>query len=164
MLIKSAGSLLFTLLWLNTLPANSQSVEVVKFDQLKQLVSQPNDTLYVVNFWATWCAPCVNELPQFETIRQQYANQKVNVLLVSLDDPKTLTTRVKPFIRNRKIRSRVVLLDEPDLNTWVDKIAPEWSGALPMTLILNNKHKVRQFIGKAVKEGELEPIINQYKR
>lgn len=161
--MRSIVGLLFILLSLSGIPAKSQPVRVIKFDQLKQLVSQPNDTLYVMNFWATWCAPCVQELPQFEAIRRQYANRKLTVLLVSLDDRKTLSTKVIPFVRNRKIQSPVVLLDESDLNTWVDKIAPEWSGALPMTLILNNKHNVRQFIGKPVKEGELESIINQYK-
>ena len=156
------GALLLSCL-LGIKPVRSQSIPVIKFDQLQQLVSRSNDTLYVVNFWATWCAPCVKELPQFEALRQHYATKKLNVLLVSLDDKKILTTKVNPFVRNRKIRSRVVLLDESDLNTWVDKLAPEWSSALPMTLILNKQRNVRQFIGKPVKEGELESIVNQYK-
>lgn len=155
--------LVLIVLTLPTAPAKSQSVTVVKFEQLKQMVSQPNDTLYVVNFWATWCAPCIKELPQFEAVRQAYAHKKVNVLLVNMDSKQDLNKKVNPFVRNRKIRSRVVLLDEPDLNTWVDKLAPEWSGALPMTLIMNSKQNVRQFIGKPVKEGELESIITQYK-
>lgn len=163
MLRKSVANLFLFLLLLSVLPAQSQSVRIIKFDQLKQMVDRPNDSLYVVNFWATWCAPCVKELPQFESVRQQYANRKLNVLLVSLDDKKTLTTKVTPFVRNRKIRSRVVLLDESDLNTWVDKLTPEWSGALPMTLILNKQRNIRKFIGQPVKEGELESIINQYK-
>ena len=143
--------------------ARSQSVKVIKFDQLNQLIHKPNDTLYVVNFWATWCAPCVKELPEFERARQAYASQKVSVLLVSMDDKADLAKKVNPFVRNRKIQSRVVLLDEPDLNAWVDQVAPEWSGALPMTLILNKQRNVRQYIGRPVKEGELATIINQHK-
>lgn len=143
--------------------ARSQSVKVIKFDQLNQLIHKPNDTLYVVNFWATWCAPCVKELPEFERARQAYASQKVSVLLVSMDAKADLAKKVNPFVRNRKIQSRVVLLDEPDLNTWVDQLAPEWSGALPMTLILNKQRNVRQYIGRPVKEGELATIINQHK-
>lgn len=151
-------------LWLSSLPAKSQSVSIVKFGQLQQLVSQPNDTLYVINFWATWCAPCVEELPRFERAGLTYRSEKLKVLLVSMDAKADLKTRVLPFVRHRRIRSRVVLLDETDLNTWVDKLVPEWSGALPMTLVLNNRQRVRQFIGKPVKEGELESIINHYKR
>jgi thiol-disulfide isomerase/thioredoxin len=161
--LKSIFGLFLILLLAGAKPAQSQSVKVIKFNQLNQLVNQPNDTLYVVNFWATWCAPCVKELPQFEAVRQAYSDKKLTVLLVSLDDKSDLTKKVNPFVRNRKIRSHVVLLDETDLNTWIDKIAPEWSGALPMTLIINKQRKIRQYIGKPVKEGELTTIIDQYK-
>jgi thiol-disulfide isomerase/thioredoxin len=140
-----------------------QAVKVIKFDELAGMLNRQDDTLRVVNFWATWCAPCVKELPHFETVRQAYATKKLKVLLVSMDDKDVLNSKVRPFVRNRKIRSRVVLLDETDLNTWIDKIAPEWSGALPMTLIVNPKQKFRKFIDKSVKAGELESIINQYK-
>lgn len=145
------------------LPLHAQSVPVLRFEQLKQRIDQPNDTLYVVNFWATWCAPCVKELPQFETLHKTHATQPVRVLLVSMDHPSTLSTKVIPFVRARKLQTPVVLLGETDLNTWVDKLVPEWSGALPMTLLLNNRRHVRQFIGKALKDGELVSIINQYK-
>ncbi|GAB2586088.1 TlpA disulfide reductase family protein [Spirosoma areae] len=160
---KVVFSLFLSILLLWIVPANGQSVPVLKFDQLNQLIDQPNDTLYIVNFWATWCAPCVKEMPCFEAVRQAYAGKKVQVLLVSLDDKDKLTTNVKPFVRNRRIRSNVVLLDEPDANRWIDKLAPEWSGALPMTLIINRKQNVRRLIDKPVKKGELESIINQYK-
>lgn len=160
--MKLGLSILLVLL-LTSVPARSQLVKVVTFEQLDRLINQPNDTLYVVNFWATWCAPCVKELPQFDAVRRQYANKKLTVLLVSMDNRKTLTTKVTPFIRNRNIQARVVLLDESDLNTWVDKLTPEWSGALPMTLLLNKPRNIRKFIGKPVEPGELESIINQYK-
>lgn len=161
--MKAVFFLLLTTLVFRITPVNGQSVTVIKFDRLKQMISQPNDTLYVVNFWATWCGPCIREMPEFEAVRRAYTAKRVKVLLVSMDDKKDLKTRVTPFVRNRKIRSQVVLLDESDANTWIDKIAPEWSGSLPMTLIINNKQSVRQFIDKPVKPGELAAIINQYK-
>jgi len=148
---------LFCMAW----PGKAQSVKVIKFEDLERLVRVKDDTLNVVNFWATWCAPCVKELPEFEALNRTGASKKVKVLLVSMDDVKTLHNKVKPFVKQRKLKSKVVLLNEPDLNTWVDKLVPEWSGALPMTLIVNEKSQVRKFIGKPVKEGELQTIINQ---
>jgi thiol-disulfide isomerase/thioredoxin len=143
------------------LPARAQSVKVIKYEDLERLVRVQDDTLNVVNFWATWCGPCVKELPHFEALNKAGTSKKVRVLLVSMDDVKTLENKVKPFVKQRKLKSKVVLLNEPDLNTWVDKLVPEWSGALPMTLIVNEKSQVRKFIGKPVKEGELQTIINQ---
>lgn len=148
---------LFYLAW----PACAQSVKVIKFEDLERLVRVKDDTLNVVNFWATWCGPCVKELPQFEALNKTGAPKKVRVLLVSMDNVKTLDNKVKPFVKQKRLKSKVVLLDEPDLNSWVDKLVPEWSGALPMTLIVNEKSQVRKFIGKPVREGELQSIINQ---
>ncbi|WP_420148455.1 TlpA disulfide reductase family protein [Spirosoma sp.] len=161
--MKSGLGIMLLICWLGVNSAKSQSIPVVKFDQLQQLITKPNDTLYVVNFWATWCAPCVKELPLFDALKRTYATKKVKVMLVSMDTKKTLTTKVVPFVRNRKIKSTVLLLDETDLNTWVDKLVPEWSGALPMTVLLNKKQNIRRFVGKPVEDGELESIINQYK-
>ena len=164
MLMKSVFSVILVSLLLAALTGHSQSVTAIKFDRLKQMVSQPGDTLYVVNFWATWCGPCIKEMPAFEATRQANTDRKVKVLLVSMDDKADLKTKVIPFVRNRKIRSQVILLDEPDPNTWIDKLAPEWSGALPMTLVINNQRNIRRFINKPIKAEELASIINQYKR
>lgn len=155
--------LIAMLLSVSSLPAAGQSVAVIKIEQLKRMLHQPDDTLRVVNFWATWCLPCVKELPYFDAVRRAYQTDKVSVLLVSLDDKADLNTKLKPFIQRRKVQSRVVLLDEPDPNVWIDQIAPEWSGALPMTLIVNPNKQFRRFIGKAVEAGELQSIINQSK-
>jgi thiol-disulfide isomerase/thioredoxin len=65
--------------------ANAQSVEVIKYKQLEEYFSKKNDTLYVINFWATWCKPCVEELPAFEKVNSEYKNQKVKVILKLLE-------------------------------------------------------------------------------
>ncbi|MBE7174648.1 MAG: redoxin domain-containing protein, partial [Williamsia sp.] len=118
MLLKVTTGFFLILLLLSPVSVRSQSVPVIKFDQLEQLVSRSTDTLYVVNFWATWCAPCVKELPQFEALNRARADRKIKVMLVSMDARKTLATKAIPFIRTRKVKSQVVLLDETDLNTW----------------------------------------------
>ena len=161
--MHKASCIIFIVGWLAFAPAQSQSIKIMKLVQLEQLLNKTDDTLRVINFWATWCAPCVKEIPYFENARQMYASQKVSVVLVSLDDIKDLETKVKPFVSNRKIRSKVLLLDEPDANTWIDKVAPEWSGALPMTLIVNKARTIRHYIGKPVNQAELTSLINQHK-
>lgn len=140
----------------------AQGSTVIKYPDLEKIISRPSDTTYVVNFWATWCGPCIKELPHFESVGKEYAQKRVKVLLVSLDFKKDLETKVKPFLVKRKIQSQVLLLDETDYNSWIDKITPEWSGAIPMTLIVNKNRNIRHFIGKSVEAGELESLINSF--
>jgi thiol-disulfide isomerase/thioredoxin len=139
-----------------------QEVPVRKIDHLEKVLHSQNDTLYVINFWATWCKPCIQELPDFEKAHQAFAGKKVKILLVSVDYKEDLDTKVKPFIRKRKMQTPVVLLDEPDYNAWIDKISSDWSGAIPATLFIHPAGNKRQFIERPVKEGELESIIHSY--
>ncbi len=132
----------------------TSSIPMYSFEELSPLLHKDNDTTYVVNFWATWCKPCVKELPAFEQLGEAYQDQKVKVLLVSLDFPDHLESKVVPFVRNRKIQSDVVLLDDPDANSWIPKVAEEWSGAIPATVIYQGDK--RQFYERSFTYGELE--------
>ena len=120
------------------------------FEDFAPLLAQTqNDTTYVINFWATWCAPCVKELPYFEKLHQGMASQKIKVILVSLDFRKDLETKLKPFLEQRQISASVAALVDSRQALWIDKIDPSWSGAVPATLVYRGTQ--RQF-----KEGEFE--------
>ncbi len=133
----------------------SQQVTVVKWPDVQKILTQKTDTTYVINFWATWCKPCVTELPSFEEIQQNYKGQNVQVLLISMDFAKELTTRVVPFVNHQKLASKVWLLNEPDANSWIDKVNPTWSGAIPATLIVNNHKKKKAFFEQKLEYSRL---------
>jgi len=116
-----------------------------------------NDTTYVVNFWATWCKPCVKELPYFEKLGDIYSDKKVKVVLVSLDFPEHIDSKVLPFLAKHRLKSEVVLLDDTDANTWIPKVDPDWQGSIPATLIFNRSNK--QFIEKQLTFEELEQKV-----
>ncbi len=134
-------------------------VQVMKFPDLERLIASHSDTVLVVNFWATWCSPCVEELPHFEQINVRYRREKVRVLLVSLDFKSQLEGKVLPFIKGHNLRSRVVLLDEPDGNSYIDRVDPSWSGAIPATLIVDRSRGVRQFYEKQFTLDEIDSLI-----
>ncbi|PWK17808.1 thioredoxin [Arcicella aurantiaca] len=71
-----------------------KKVEIVKFEDLQQLINHATDTTLVVHFWATWCRPCVEELPSLEKLSQEYSTKKVRFLMVSIDFPKDLKEKV----------------------------------------------------------------------
>ena len=130
-------------------PLSAQEVEDVSIDQLLQRIDNGSDTLYVVNFWATWCHPCVEELPIFDSDELQRGNNKVKVLLVSLDFKSLKEKQLLPFLSKNDIQSEVLLLDERNPNEWIDKVSANWSGAIPATVIYNKQKK-------AFHEGELD--------
>ena len=136
-------------------------VPTYDYKGLKPLINQKDDgKVYIVNFWATWCAPCVKELPYFEKINQQYKDKNVEVLLVSLDFPKKKKTKLLPFIKDNNIQSEVVHLDDMDEQFWISDIDDSWSGALPATIIYT-KNK-RKFYEKSFTEQELINELKQF--
>jgi thiol-disulfide isomerase/thioredoxin len=144
------------LIWAAT--AWAQQPETVKVNYLQAWMAEKSDKVKVLNFWATWCAPCVKEMPFFERVSKENAN--VEVLLVSMDlelDPNP--EKVYRFIDRKKLTSKVVLLNEKNPNEWIDKVEPEWQGSLPATIIINPKTGQRKFIAKELHEGDLEKLI-----
>ncbi len=105
------------------------------YNSLAPLLNKKGDKTYIVNFWATWCKPCVDELPAFEKINENFKDKNVEVLLVSLDFPNQVESQLLPFIKERNIKSEVVLFDDPNQNVWINKIDSTWTGALPATII-----------------------------
>lgn len=128
----------------------SQSVPVLKIQDLEKRLKNNSDTTYIVNFWATWCGPCVKELPTFDTIHATHLQNKIKVLLVSLDFKEDLEKKVIPFIQKKQLKSEVVLLDELNGNYFIPKISAQWTGALPATWILNTKKSVNRFFEQPV--------------
>jgi len=132
------------------------------FEDLAYLFQQQNDTTYIINFWATWCKPCVEELPYFEQLTQQHQGQKVKVILVSLDLEKQLETKLLPFIEKHQIQSEVLVLLDSNDNVWLEKVDPTWSGAIPVTLIYKNKERAffeESFEDFAALEGKVQPFL-----
>ncbi|HEU4497382.1 MAG TPA: redoxin domain-containing protein [Flavobacterium sp.] len=139
---------------LKTYSKGSVSVDSYNYSGFENFLKKENDTVYVVNFWATWCQPCVQELPNFEKLEQEHKEDKVKVLLVSIDFPKTAESKLLPFIEKRNLKPEVILLDDPDANSWINKVDSSWSGAIPATLIYTKERRI--FYEKSFTFDELE--------
>jgi len=145
----------------NTEQVNNDNIPVYNFNQLEPLLYTDSNKTYLVNFWAMWCAPCVKELPYIKAYSDKHP--EVEVLLVSMDFPKDIDTKLKPFLKQKNVTNKVVILDDPDANSWIDKIDPNWSGAIPFTLIFNNKKRMfyeRSFENESDLETQINKIIN----
>lgn len=149
--------ILALLLFACCLNSYAQQAEVIKFDKLEALLQEKGEQVHIINFWATWCAPCVKELPMFEALNATN-DPRIKVTLISLDFVDELN-KVNSFINRRKIKSHVMLLDEIDYNSWIDRVEKSWGGAIPATLFLNQQTGQRKFVDRELTEGELEKMI-----
>lgn len=140
------------------LPLQAQSVEVIKYPELEKIINKPEDKVKVINFWATWCRPCIKELPYFEAVQKERA-EELQVYLISLDDVEKLESRVQPFVERQNMSSIVKLLDETDYNSFIDKVDPSWSGAIPATLVIFGDE--RRFVEGEMTEEELNQLITE---
>jgi thiol-disulfide isomerase/thioredoxin len=138
----------------------AQNARLIKLPELQKLMRNQEKRITVFNFWATWCGPCIKELPLFETLSKE--RKDVNVMLISMDldldpDPE----KVWKFVQRKKISSTVYILDERNPTDWIEKIDAAWTGALPATLIVNPMTGKRTFIEHELKSGELEKLIER---
>ena len=118
----------------------NKNIEVVDFDGFYSKIDLSSDDTYVINFWATWCSPCVKELPYFESVNKEYSDKNVKVILVSLDFPSQIESKLKPYIKKNKIKSNVILLDDSKMNKWVPRVSEKLDGGIPATLIVNSSN------------------------
>jgi len=138
--------------------AFGQASDVIRLDQLQAEIRNEKNRIQVVNFWATWCAPCIKELPLLEKLNVERSDIRVRLVSLDLDlDPNP--EKVRNFVTRKKIKSEVIILDERNPNEWIEKIDKTWSGALPATLVINNKTGKRKFVEKELHPGELEKLI-----
>ncbi|MBK0381633.1 TlpA family protein disulfide reductase [Pedobacter sp. SD-b] len=133
-------------------------VRLLSINQLENRIQQGKDTVYVVNFWATWCAPCVKELPNFEKLSQTYKNQPLKVILMSVDFKSKLEKAVVPFVRRNKIQSEVYVINEKSEQGYIDKVSKDWTGSLPATLIVNKLKNSRKFYEREFTYPQLEEV------
>ena len=138
---------------------SSDSIEIVDFEGFYSKIDLTSNKTYVINFWATWCAPCVKELPYFEKVNKEFKDKNVEVILLSLDFPSQIETKLIPYLKRNKINSKVILLDDSKMNTWVPRVSAQWDGGIPATLIVNASNY--NFYPKPFKKEDLFTEINK---
>lgn len=151
-------------LFMNSLAQQTLSEpKAINLKQLKSIINQDDGKLYVVNFWATWCKPCIDELPGFMEVNELYKDDpNFKMILVSLDHKRLLNSKVKKFIEKNNIQAQVLLLDEKrHVSEWMPEIDPTWNGAIPATAFYKNGEKLyfQQF---QMTQYELEDLVDDF--
>lgn len=146
--------------WAPINPASEPAeFEIISFEQFEEMMKKESSKLRVYNFWATWCAPCIKEMPYFE--KAQAENPDLELVFISMDDGRK-PDRVTNFIEKRAVQAPVFLLDDVDYNKWIDKVSPDWSGAIPATLFIE-PDGTKHFVEGELESEELESLIKKLK-
>ena len=143
-----------------TITTTGITLDIYDFAGFETFLNLKDNKIYVINFWATWCAPCVKELPYFEALNEAYRDKNIEVILVSLDFPHLYEKKLKPFIKENGLQSKVIVLNDPAMNTWIPKVDESWSGSIPATIIYKNEH--RTFYERSFTYEELEKEVEQF--
>ncbi|HTL81069.1 MAG TPA: TlpA disulfide reductase family protein [Bacteroidia bacterium] len=150
-------SLLFPLLSLK-----DKNNYLLKINPLMERIEHGMDTTYVVNFWATWCSPCVAELPQFGLLDSAWTGKKVKVILMSLDFEKDIQTKMLPLLKKKNLNMEVHVIDETNDNVWMPRVNGEWQGNIPATLIRNTRNKKELFLPRETSFHELDSVVSSF--
>ncbi|MBX7127577.1 MAG: TlpA family protein disulfide reductase [Cyclobacteriaceae bacterium] len=148
--------LLCVLVWMAMVAVAQAQPRLIKLNELQRLITDEQRPL-VVNFWATWCGPCLKEMPVLEQFAASHPD--VRLVLVSMDmdlDPNP--DKVSRFVARKNLQSEVIILDERNPQEWVGRVDKRWKGNLPATIVKGADGK-KHFVDRMLKEGELEALL-----
>ncbi|WP_154857831.1 redoxin domain-containing protein [Cyclobacterium xiamenense] len=124
----------------------------IDLDELDQLLKNDSDQLRLVNFWATWCGPCIVEYPEFIEIQRMYGDRDFEFVSVSLDDPGSADKALK-FLQKKYSATTNYLVDTEDKYAIIDVVKNDWDGSLPLTLLIEPGGKVHYKV-----PGTIDPL------
>jgi thiol-disulfide isomerase/thioredoxin len=137
-----------------------QEVKKMKITDVEAYIKN-SDHPVVVNFWATWCAPCVEEIPYFIETVKKYNADRVELVLVSLDFPNYYPKLINDFIKKKQFSATFFWLHETNADYFCPKIDTKWDGTIPVTLLVNNKTGYRTFFNRALTDRQIELEISK---
>ncbi|MGV3527363.1 MAG: TlpA disulfide reductase family protein [Flavisolibacter sp.] len=135
--------------------ARTQGVAEWKLADLEKAVdsaSQPT----VINFWATFCKPCIAEMPHFQKLAGKYKEKGLSLIFVSLDLPEAFPDRIRSFMKRLQVSSPVAFLNETNADEFCPVVDLSWSGAIPATLFIYPKTGYSKFLEQGLDEASLE--------
>ena len=138
-----------------TVAVYAQAIPKWKITDVEKYMMQ-KDAVLIINFWATFCKPCVAEIPSFINTANQYKKDKVKLLLVSLDLPSYYPAKIASFAKKRNFKTNIVWLNETNADIFCPRVDTSWSGSIPSTLMINTKTGYRKFFEEEIPTEEFE--------
>jgi thiol-disulfide isomerase/thioredoxin len=157
--MKTISKIILSFLFIAfTSTIQAQEIPKWKLQDLKDAISKA-DKPTILNFWASFCKPCLEEMPYFQELAKKYEKEGVQLILVNLDNASWYPKKLKALADKRKITADIAFLDETDADLFCPAVDPSWSGAIPASIFLNNKTGYKKFFEEQLEKDELEKEI-----
>jgi len=153
-------TLILSLVLFAAIDTRAQVVQKMKIIDLENYIANSDHPL-VINFWATFCAPCNKEIPYFQSTVDEFTGQRVELILVSLDLPDYFPARIASFVKDHSYTARIVWLNETDADYFCPKVDAKWTGGIPSSLFINNKTHYRRFFDRQLTDIQVAPEIKK---
>jgi thiol-disulfide isomerase/thioredoxin len=137
----------------------AQELKKIGIGELTETIRKSDHPL-VISFWATWCAPCVEEIPHLQAAVKEKAAKKVELLLVSLDFASYYPKKITDFITQKNFNASFFWLNETNADLFCPRIDERWTGAIPATLFVNGKTGHRKFFERQLNKEEIKNAMD----
>lgn len=157
--MKKARSIItLTVMLATAFMADAQVLPVWKAADLKKAIDSAKGPT-ILNFWATFCKPCLAEMPHFQSLAGQYRARGVKFVFVSLDLKEAYPKSIVSFVKKCNITAPVVFLDEQNADLFVSLVDSTWSGAIPASLFIYPERGYRHFVEDELSREKLAAEI-----
>jgi thiol-disulfide isomerase/thioredoxin len=136
----------------------AQQVRSIKVTDLQKTIKESKGPL-IVNFWATFCVPCIQEIPYFQEMTEKYKAKGVSLLLVSLDLKEAYPSKIISTAGKLNFTAPIVWLNETNADYFCPKIDTSWTGGMPSSLFVNNATGYHKFFEDQLSRERLEKEI-----
>ena len=136
------------------------TLQTVNAQTISNLV-KTNRKMLLINVWATWCGPCLTELPEFVTMNRMYRNGNFELVTISADAPDR-KAKVLADLEERKVAARNYILDTENTDALANALDSEWPGGLPYTLLVAPGGKILQRQMGEIDSMKLKKVIALY--
>lgn len=143
-------------------PVSAEPVKLLKpEDYRSRIVAGRKGRVLLVNFWATWCEPCREEMPHLVAAAKKFPARDLAVVLVSLDSQRTGPTQVPKFLKEQKVPFVSWLAKSRDPQVFIDTVDPNWDGSLPYTLVYGRDGRIATRLPGLQTEASLTEAIRK---
>lgn len=124
----------------------SRRVEPINEQGLRQLIHERAGRILLLNVWATWCKPCVEEFPKLIRLQHTYRDSLVDIIAISVDYPDEVASKILPFLDSLGVTFTVLVSDIPKPEDLIKTLNPAWSGSVPATFVFDRHGQRRAFL------------------